>query len=153
MKWLAVAAVLLVLGIRLVLVAVGDTELRDDVLMDPSLSTHVGALDAERINDVIDRAVHRHNCELVPGSVKVDVGPTHVGSLNVQGAGLSVHGGNTGVQDVDIAFSCKRPSTFWVRTTTALHFHFTGLGSGSANHWPREPGEQPPYDLDIPQRK
>ena len=144
MRWLGIAVVLGVLGARWGMVTMDDTTLRDDVLFLELLTggTRAG-IDAAVIAQQVEFATKQRQCELVPGSLEVDVKDARWGHLEVQGAGMSVQGkGNANIQDIDIQFNCRRPGVFFAKTAAKFRLRTQAPGDGKANHWPRPEGEE-----------
>ncbi|HEY8209109.1 MAG TPA: hypothetical protein VIG99_16575 [Myxococcaceae bacterium] len=142
MKWLAVVVLVGGLGARWGMVTMDDTSLRDDIIFLDLLTSTRPYVDAAVLVPFIEKAVKDRHYELVPDSLQIDVKEARDGTLKVMGAGLQVQGkGPTRIQDIDIRFDCRRPGTFFVKTTAQYRLHTEAPGNGKANQWPRGPDD------------
>jgi hypothetical protein len=103
-------------------------------------STH-REVDAAAMAPFLEKTIRDHHYELVPDTLKIDVGDAREGVLKIQGAGMQVAGkGPIRVQDIEIQFTCRRPGVFFTKTNAVYHVKTQAPGEGQANHWPRDDG-------------
>lgn len=141
MKWFALVLVVGGLLGRWAMVSMDDTALRDDVLFSEMLTSTHGDVKAASMVPILEKAIRDRHYELVPDTMRVDVGDSREGTLKIQGAGLQVAGkGPVRVQDIDIRFTCRRPGVFFAKTAVVYHVQTQAPGDGGANHWPAGDG-------------
>lgn len=136
MRAFAIIAAILFVVIRLLGSSMAENDIRGDLALMPSASS-APDMRAENVAEGIKRILKQRECELVPGSMIIDVGEGENVPLNVVGGGVSVKS-NGPTQRVDLAVSCTRTGPFFFTKTIEVVVHTRGPGDGPASHFPPE---------------
>lgn len=135
MKTLVVGLALVVFLAHAIFVWMDDTALRGDIAVLPNISnSHL--VRAINVANMVKRRSAQAKCEVVPGSLRIDVSATYSGQLHVESLGGKISSGPAllPVQNITIDFECTRPGFFFVPSTLSVHVDTQAMGDGEADH-------------------
>jgi hypothetical protein len=134
MRTLVILGVLITFTVRGILVYIDDAAIKGDIALLPNFS-NVSEVKAQNIAIGVKKRCAESQCELVPGTLHVDVGSTYLGRLKVYGSGMAVASGKPiGIQDIHVTLTCKRKGALFVRTSLSLDVQTQGMGEGAEDH-------------------
>lgn len=134
MRTLVTLAVIITFAVRGILVYIEDSSLKGDIALLPNFS-NASEVKARNVAIAVKKRCAEAQCELVPGTLKIDVGNTYQSRLKVYGSGMGVQSNKTiGIQDIHVTLTCKRKGALFLRTGLSVDVQTQGIGDGSEDH-------------------